>query len=272
MSKPTRTLPQRFHRATGRWCRRIAGELVQRGWERARSLGALHPESMRAARFGHLGSGSLIGFPTTALFGERWMHIGADTLIGPWVTLTAGYSPDQPDVPERAICIGDRCVVGARSSIIAHSRIEIGDDVWMGEDVFITDANHGYEDHIVPIGRQIADAEPVAIGDGSWLGRGAIVLPGAQLGRHVVVAAGSVVRGVVPSECVMAGVPARIVRRRDADGRWLPVEHPSPEESNHRPDGRQAAAVSLLGSQPHDGRAATDLPGHPRGPLGRPPL
>jgi acetyltransferase-like isoleucine patch superfamily enzyme len=209
--------------AVGRRWRRFAGELVQRSWERARSLGALHPESVRAARFGHLGRGSLIGFPNTALFGERWMHIGDETLIGPWVTLTAGYMPDQPDVPDRALVIGDRCVIGARSSIIAHSSITIGDDVWFGEDVFVTDANHGYEDPTLPIGRQIADAEPVAIGAGSWLGHGAIVLPGADVGRHVVVAAGSVVRGVVPESCVVAGSPARVVRRRCSDGQWRRV-------------------------------------------------
>ena len=83
-------LPQ----AVGRWWRRRAGEVVQRSWERARSLGALHPESARAGRFGSLGRGSLIGFPTTALFGERSIHLGEETLVGPWVTLTAGYVPD----------------------------------------------------------------------------------------------------------------------------------------------------------------------------------
>ena len=212
--------PAVLRRAVGRWWRRIAGELVQRSWERARSLGALHPESVRAVRFGHLGRASLIGFPSTALFGERWMCIGDETLIGPWVTLTVGYVPDQPDVADPALVIGDRCVVGARCSIIAHSGIDIGDDVWMGEDVFITDANHGYEDVSRPIGRQIADAEPVTIGAGSWLGHGAIVLPGAHIGTHVVVAAGSVVRGVVPDCCVVAGTPARIVRRRGEDGHW----------------------------------------------------
>lgn len=152
------------------------------------------------------------------------MRIGEETLIGPWVTLTAGYVPDQPDVADPALVIGDRCVIGARCSIIAHSGIDIGDDVWMGEDVFITDANHGYEDMAEPIGRQIADAEPVVVGAGSWLGHGAVVLPGTRIGRHVVVAACSVVRGSVPDHCVVAGTPARMVRRREDDGRWRRIE------------------------------------------------
>src|SRR5260370_7033515 len=52
----------------------------------------------------------------------------------------------------------------------------------------------------------------VQIGSGSWLGAGAVVLPGACIGRNVVIAAGSVVRGTVPDRCVVAGVPARVVR------------------------------------------------------------
>ena len=213
-------------RSLDRWWRKVAGEAINRSWEAIRSLGALHPESHRASRFGALGRGSLIAFPPTALYGERWMRIGEDTLFGPWVTLTAGYSPDQPDVPDPAIVVGDRCVIGARSGIIAHHRIEIGDDVWMGEDVFVTDANHGYEQLAEPIGRQLADAEPVSIGDQSWLGHGAIVLAGTRIGRHVVVAAGSIVVDDVPDHCVVAGAPARVVRRLDASGEWGRVQGP----------------------------------------------
>jgi acetyltransferase-like isoleucine patch superfamily enzyme len=77
----------------------------------------------------------------------------------------------------------------------------------------LTDQNHGYENPDIPIGRQFPVNRPVSIGSGSWLGAGAIVLPGAQVGRNVVIAVGSVVRGVIPDRCVVAGVPARIIRR-----------------------------------------------------------
>jgi serine acetyltransferase len=52
----------------------------------------------------------------------------------------------------------------------------------------------------------------VAIGAGSWLGTGAVILPGTRIGRQTVVAAGAVVRGEFPGHCVLAGVPARVVR------------------------------------------------------------
>jgi len=86
----------------------------------------------------------------------------------------------------------------------------------------LTDQNHGYSDPDIPIGRQFPVNDSVSIGPGSWLGAGAIVLPGARLGRNVVVAAGSVVRGEVPDRCVVAGVPARVVRSYAAADGWLP--------------------------------------------------
>ena len=70
----------------------------------------------------------------------------------------------------------------------------------------------------------------MSIGAGSWLGAGAIILPGARIGRNVVVAAGSVVRGEVPDRCVVAGVPARIVREFQGLAGWSrPVSGQSSE-------------------------------------------
>ena len=53
---------------------------------------------------------------------------------------------------------------------------------------------------------------PAVVGDGSWLGHGTVVLPGATIGRHVVVGANSVVTGELPDNCVAAGVPARVIK------------------------------------------------------------
>jgi acetyltransferase-like isoleucine patch superfamily enzyme len=89
--------------------------------------------------------------------------------------------------------------------------------------VYITDQNHGYEDPTVPIGRQMPTEAPVRIGAGSWIGSGAVVLPGSDIGRHVVVAANAVVRGAVPDYSVVAGVPARVVKRLGATG-WSRVD------------------------------------------------
>ena len=87
------------------------------------------------------------------------------------------------------LSIGDRCVIGRGSHIVAHHSIEIGDDVFTGPYVYITDQNHGYADPDIPIGRQVPTNTAVSISAGAWLRAGAIVLPGARIGRNVVVGA-----------------------------------------------------------------------------------
>ena len=85
--------------------------------------------------------------------------------------------------------------------------------MWTGHYVYVTDQNHGYEDVTLPISKQTQAERPVVIGSGSWLGHGTVVLPGAHIGKHVAVAAGSVVSGKLPDNCVAAGAPAKPIRR-----------------------------------------------------------
>jgi acetyltransferase-like isoleucine patch superfamily enzyme len=153
--------------------------------------------------------------------GTRAIHIGADTLVGRHATLSVGYGPEDPGLPDRGLVVGDRCVLGARVTVMAHELVEIGDDVWFGQDVFVSDSGHGYHDPALPIGEQFGPRRPVHIGPGSWIGHGAIILPGSRLGRNVVVAAGSVVRGVVPDHTVVGGTPARVLRRLEPGVGWV---------------------------------------------------
>jgi acetyltransferase-like isoleucine patch superfamily enzyme len=197
---------------------------VHWGWEAVQRAGVVTADTPAGRRFAAFGRGSMAAFPAGSVFGERWIAIGADTLIGAFVSLSAGMVPDQDLGPGPVLRIGDRCVIGRGSHVVAHHCLQIGDDVFTGPYVYITDQNHGYADPDEPIGRQIPHNAAVRIGSGSWLGAGAVVLPGASIGRNVVVAAGSVVRGVVPDRCVVAGVPARIVREYvPGDGWSAPV-------------------------------------------------
>jgi acetyltransferase-like isoleucine patch superfamily enzyme len=103
---------------------------------------------------------------------------------------------------------------------VAHQSIDIGSHVFTGPYVYITDQNHVYDDPETPIGRQWPRNNPVSIGSGSWLGAGAIILPGTRIGRQSVVAGGAVVRGEFPDHSVLAGVPARLVRGYDPSQGW----------------------------------------------------
>jgi acetyltransferase-like isoleucine patch superfamily enzyme len=203
---------------------RLAGEALQRAYATAQRVGSIGPDHRRARKFAAFGRGSAICFPVTALFGERYLRIGSDTIIGPHVTLSAGISPSHELEVDTAVSIGDRCLIGQGSGIVAHESIEIGDDVFTGHHIYVTDANHGYEDPELPVGRQFGKAKPVRIGSGSWIGHGAVILPGARIGEHVVVGAGSVVTGDLPDYSVAVGSPARVVRRYEPGRGWFDVD------------------------------------------------
>ena len=195
--------------------RPLLGGFVRGASDAANRLAAIGPRDRRARRFGSFGSGTCISWPTGYMFGERWIHLGEDTLIGSHVTLSAGMVPGQQMVTDPVVRIGDRCLIGRGSAIVGHLSIDIGDDVFTGMNVYITDQNHGYEDIDQPIGTQLPSEDAVTIGAGSWIGSGAVILPGARIGRHVVVGANSVVRGEIPDYSVVVGSPGRVVRRHD---------------------------------------------------------
>jgi acetyltransferase-like isoleucine patch superfamily enzyme len=207
-----------------RTLRDLAGRWIRGSWERLSRLAAIGPATDVGERFGHFGQGSIICFPWNTIFNERFIRIGESTMIGPQITLSAGMVPGQECLTNPVVTIGDRCLIGKGSGIVGHFSIEIGNDVWTGHHVYITDQNHGYEDITLPISLQTQPERAVSIGDGSWLGFGTVVLPGARIGKHVTIGANSVVTGEIPDYSVAVGVPARVVRRYvDGEG-WVKVE------------------------------------------------
>ncbi len=89
--------------------------------------------------------------------------------------------------------------------IQAVNGIQFGRNVWVGPSVNIISANHdvcNYHQHL--------PSTPIVIGDNCWLGAGCTILPGVELGNHVVVAAGAIVTQSFPENCLVAGVPAEI--------------------------------------------------------------
>lgn len=197
-------------------------------WERVQLWGAVGTQSERAKRFGSFGEGSFLAFPWNTVYGERYMRIGADTYIGPGITLSVGIAPDQTMMSESVLRIGDRCLINKGTAIVAHWSVDIGDDVWTGHNCYITDQNHGYEDIRRPIGGQSMPEQPVRIGSGSWLGHGVVVLPGVTIGEHVTVAAGSVVTKDIPARCVVAGSPARVIRLYEEGEGWVRPDGSTP--------------------------------------------
>ena len=214
-----------------RWRRWWVDRLHER-WDTLGFVASIHAGTARGRRFAAFGEGSVLAFPWAALFNEHAIRIGRDTRIGPFVSLSAGMVPGQPMLHDAVVVIGDRCLIGRGSSIVGHYSIRIGDDVFTGPNVYVTDQNHGLDLVESPIGSQPpAPERPVSIGDGSWLGAGVVVLPGVTIGRGVAVGAGSVVTTDLPDLAVAVGSPARVVRFR-ADGSGPPDQASSGRTSS----------------------------------------
>ncbi len=205
--------------------RDVAAAATHRLWHAMVWAGAVGPQDRVARRYHSMGPGVLMAFPPGDILGEEHIAIGAGTVIAPEVSLSVGMDRAQP-LPPGAVSpvlrIGARCSIGRGSHVVAHRSVVIGDDVMTGPHCYITDQNHVYADPAVPIGQQWPAEVPVEIGAGSWLGAGAIVLPGTRLGRNTVVGAGAVVRGEFPDHAVLVGAPARAVRRWDPEVGWQP--------------------------------------------------
>ncbi|MET9411343.1 acyltransferase [Streptomyces sp. NPDC002935] len=204
------------------WRRRLAQRVVHAGWAWVQRAGAVTTERPGRFRFGAMGENTRLAFPLGTVFGEPWIHLGSYCIVAEQVTLTAGLMPDLDLGPDPILRIGDGVVLGRGSHVIADTTVTIGSDCYFGPYVYVTSTNHSYDDPHEPIGKQWPRMEPVEIGPGCWIGTGAVILPGARIGRNVVVAAGAVVRGTVPDHSVVAGAPARVVRRWDPVAGWQP--------------------------------------------------
>lgn len=208
-----------------RWARGVSAPLAHRLWAWMRWAGGIGPQDRLGRRFASFGEGSLICFPPGDSLGEEHIAIGAASLVASNVTLSVGMAPGQA-LPTGAtspvLRIGDRCLIGRGTHLVAHRSVVLGDDVITGPGCYVTDQNHVYADPEVPIGAQWPTDDPVVIGAGSWLGAGAVILPGTVLGRNTVVGAGAVVRGSYPDHSVLAGIPATVVRRYEPGVGWQP--------------------------------------------------
>ena len=197
--------------------------MAHAAWEWLSLHGSIGPNTSRGKRFGAFGDNSIICFPQTTIFNEQYIHIGSHTMIGSHVALSAGMIPGQQCLTNPVVRIGDRCLIGRGSGIVGHLAIEIGNDVWTGHHVYITDQNHGYEKIDLPISMQTQPEEPVVIGDGSWIGAGSVILPGAHIGKHVAIGANSVVNGSIPDYSVAVGSPAKVIKQYTEHSGWKPA-------------------------------------------------
>lgn len=145
--------------------------------------------------------------------GERYISIGSNVSIATGAWLSAidleGNSPD--------LTIGAWCQIGRFSHIIAVRKVVIGRSVLIADKVYISDNIHSFSDPKKAIMDQpVVFRREVIIGDGAWIGENVSII-GASVGAGSVVAAGAVVLEDVPERCLVAGVPAKIIKRLDKE-------------------------------------------------------
>ena len=172
-------------------------------------------------------------FPTARLI-RRPIYIRGrrHAQLGPG--LTTGYNCRldlRSDNPNRiTLSVGSDCHLGDNVHIVAYESVRIGDNCLMASKVFISDTSHGaYHGEAqsrpdsMPNLRPLL-TRPVVIGDNVWIGENVCVLSGVSIGNGVIVNANAVVTKDVPAGCIVAGVPARVVKRWDEDSdKWLSV-------------------------------------------------
>ncbi|NQX76325.1 acyltransferase [Gilvibacter sp.] len=118
------------------------------------------------------------------------------------------------------VIIGSRTRIGLSNTVIGPAKI--GNDVRLAQNVVLSGLNHNYQGIDIPIHEQGVTTQPIVVEDESWIGANAVIVPGVTIGKHCIVAAGSVVTKSVPAYSVVAGNPARVIKKYDPSiDQWI---------------------------------------------------
>src|SRR4051812_10631447 len=128
---------------------------------------------------------------------------------------------------EGIVEIGEKTVMGQDCTISAYRHVRIGEQCVIADRAMFIDFDHGVVEVERPIRKQGIYMRDVEVGSNVWIGYGACVLRGVRVGDNSIVGTNSVVTKDVPANAVVAGIPARVIRMREAPAelRWPdPVE------------------------------------------------
>jgi acetyltransferase-like isoleucine patch superfamily enzyme len=128
---------------------------------------------------------------------------------------------------EGIVEIGDKTVFGQECTISAYKRVRIGEQCVIADRAMFIDFDHGMTEVERPIRVQGIYKRDTVVGSNVWIGYGACVLRGVRVGDNSVIGTNAVVTKDVPANAVVGGVPAKVIRMREAprELRWSdPVE------------------------------------------------
>lgn len=129
-------------------------------------------------------------------------YIGNNSVVEDYAVVNNGMG---------GVYIGNNSFIGLFDVVIGP--VSIGNNVIMAQHVVISGLNHGYEDINVPIKEQVCSTAEIIIEDDSWIGANVVITAGVKIGKHSIVAAGSVVTKDVPAYSIVGGNPARLLKK-----------------------------------------------------------
>ncbi|MDP4120716.1 MAG: DapH/DapD/GlmU-related protein [Bacillota bacterium] len=152
--------------------------------------------------------------------GKLWKHLRASVCKNLFLSCGKDVNIEQGAYFGRGneITIGDRSGLGKQCKV--YGKINVGNDVVMGPDVIIYTKDHVFSDTKVPINRQgMTEMRPVNIEDDVYIGARVIILPGINIGKGSVIAAGTIVTKDVPEFAIFAGNPGKVIKFRNKDNK-----------------------------------------------------
>ncbi|MBE0650333.1 MAG: acyltransferase [Bacteroidales bacterium] len=129
-------------------------------------------------------------------------ELGNDSTIEDFCTINNGVGD---------VIIGDRTRIGLGNVLIGP--VKVGSDVMFAQNVVLSGLNHSYEDISLPPSQQKVSTNPIVIEDEVWIGANAMITAGVTVGKHSVIAGGSIVVKDVPPYSVVVGNPGKILKK-----------------------------------------------------------
>ena len=169
--------------------------------------------------YGHLGKKALIYKPKF-IYGTKNIFLGNDS----YFLYGARIQVFKKNGKNPKLIIGNGTTFEQFAHVTCGESIEIGDHAMILANVCITDIDHVVNPENGPYGFQEHQTKPVKIGNNVFVGMGSFIFPGTVLGDNVVVGANSVVRGSFPADVMIAGSPAKVIKRFDREKKeWVRV-------------------------------------------------
>lgn len=165
-----------------------------------------HPEGIALGQNAQIYQYAILNFKSYHSRHSPSITIGCNSRVLPFSKI----------IPQEGyVKVGDNCTIQYGCLLYGVGGLEIGDNTRIAAHTVISPMNHVYTDPSIPIWKQGETAIGIKIGSDVWIGSGAKVLDGVTIGDGSVVGAGSVVTKSIPPFSIAAGVPARVIKKRD---------------------------------------------------------